>query len=154
MKVKVGLLVMLALVMGLGFAATAQAQSACITISITPESGAAGSTVNYEGSDGSGTMTVEFDGVQVDSQDIDGSFTGSFVVPGATLPGTHTVTFLLPNEETCPFTFTVPVPAVQATAYPVAAVTTLPSTGLFLLIPAAGLLVGGIGALTLRKRNR
>ena len=154
MKVKVGLLVMLALVMVLGFAANAQAQSACPSISITPDTGPAGTTVAYSGSDGFGTMTVGFDGVQVDSQSIDGSFTGSFMVPAGAAPGTHTVKFLLPNEETCTLTFTIPAPAVQATAYPVAAVTTLPNTGLFILIPAAGLLAGGVGALTLRRRNK
>ena len=51
--------------------------------------------------------------------------------------------------------FTVDPPSVQQSAYSNAApATTLPSTGFFLLIPAAGLGAGGLGGAMLRRRRR
>jgi len=157
------LMCMLMLVVMLGFAATANAQSPCGIANVTPLSGAAGSTVNASGGDSDGSVTVMWDGIDIatiPSDGITGAFSGNFTVPADAAPGIHTITLSIPSEATfeCPFTFTVEA-SVQTEAYtPVIAAqgetpTVLPSTGLMLLVPAAGLAAAGIGGVLLRRRS-
>ncbi|MDO8736044.1 MAG: hypothetical protein Q7K29_03070 [Thermoleophilia bacterium] len=159
MKAKLMLMCMLMLVVMLGFATSANAQSICDIAAVTPSSGAAGSTASASGGLSGGDVTVLWDGIAIATIPNDGStgaFSGTFTVPADAAPGIHTVTLSIPSEGTfeCPFTFTV-VASVQAEAYaPAAALpATLPSTGLFLIIPAAGLAAAGIGGVMLRRRS-
>lgn len=156
----------------------AQEQSRyCGLVTFSTTSGLPGSKVDVS-SDSSGwvatddTVTVMWDSTDIASIPTsltDNAFSGSFDVPADATPGVHTVTLVIPSEGTieCDYAFTVteqqqqqaqpgtpstPQPSVQQAAYP-AAVSSLPSTGVFLLVPAAGLAFGGLGALTLRRRR-
>lgn len=159
MKVKFMLICLLTLVALIGFASTASAQSVCGIASVTPLSGIAGGTATASGGLSGGDVTVLWDGIAIatiPNDGMTGAFSGDFTVPANAALGTHTVTLSIPSEGTyeCPFTFTV-VAAVQADAYPTAAAlpASLPSTGLILIVPAAGLAVAGIGGVLLRKRS-
>jgi cytoskeletal protein RodZ len=159
MKVKIMTIFMLILIVMLGSVATANAQSICDIAEVTPLSGTSGSTVTASGGLSGGSVTVLWDGTDIATIPNDGStgaFSGVFTVPAGAAPGTHTVTLSIPSEGTfeCPFTFTV-VASVQAEAYaPAAALpAALPSTGLFLIVPAAGLAAAGIGGVLLRRRS-
>jgi len=159
MKAKFMLMCMLMLVVILGFAGMANAQSPCGIANVTPLSGAAGSTVNASGGGSGGNVAVIWDGIEIASipnDGITGAFSGNFTVPADAAPGSHTVTLSIPSEGTyeCPFTFTV-VASVQTQAYaPAAALpAALPSTGLFVIVPAAGLAAAGIGGVLLRRRR-
>ncbi|MFA5809189.1 MAG: hypothetical protein WC935_02465 [Thermoleophilia bacterium] len=132
---------------------------------MTPLSGATGSTVSASGPAAPGEpVMVMWDGIHIATiptvLDII-EFSGSFTVPADAAPGIHTITLRIPFDgtlEECPFTFTVEA-SVQTDAYTPVIVaqgetpTVLPSTGLMLLVPAAGLLAGGVGALILRKHR-
>ena len=87
----------------------------------------------------------------------------NLTVPADATVGQHQILMLQPVSvvtdppvpgPTCA-SFTVDPPSVQQSAYSSAApATTLPSTGFFLLIPAAGLGAGGLGGAMLRRRRR
>lgn len=158
MKARFMLMCTMILVVMFGFAASANAQSICGIAAVTPLSGAAGSTVNASGMSG-GAVTVMWDGTAIatiPNDGITGAFSGNFTVPADAAPGIHTIILSIPSEGTyeCPFTFTV-VASVQTEAYaPAAALpAALPSTGLFMIIPAAGLAAAGIGGVILRRRR-
>lgn len=160
MKAKFMLMCTVILVVMFGFAASANAQqSICDIAAVTPLSGAAGSTVNASGGLSGGDVTVLWDGTAIatiPNDGMTGAFSGNFTVPADAAPGTHTIILSIPSEGTyeCPFTFTV-VESVQTVAYaPAAALpVTLPSTGLFMIIPVAGLAAAGIGGVMLRRRS-
>ena len=110
--------------------------------------------------------------------DAGGGFLLQFHVPASASPGAHQVilTSALPNEAPvqCAAVFTVEATTTQTTpttALPadsgititVPATTTaatpskpaaLPDTGVFLLVPAAGIALGGAGSFFLRRRGR
>ncbi len=159
---RIFLVTALGLLIAMVFSTTALAQSYCDTVILSTNTGAAGSTVNYSGIGGFGTLMISFDGVAWATQDIDGSFNGLLLVPADATPGAHTITFRIPNGEgflNCPFPFTVIGTTMAATvpmdAYPVASTaTTLPNTGLMLILPAAGLALGGLGAFSLRRHGK
>jgi hypothetical protein len=165
MKAKFMLMCMVMLVVMLGFAASANAQSSCVGETVTPLSGAAGSTVSASGGPSGGAVTVLWDGVAIatiPNDGMTGAFSGNFTVPADAAPGIHTVTLSIPSEATyeCPFTFTVVASvqseaSVQSDAYaPAAALpAALPSTGLFVIVPAVGLAAAGIGGVLLRRRS-
>ena len=95
MKAKFMLMCMLMLVVMLGFAGTAKAQSPCGIANVTPLSGAAGSTVNASGGGSGGAVTVIWDGIEIATIPNDGStgaFSGNFTVPADAAPGIHSVT--------------------------------------------------------------
>lgn len=182
-KLLICLIVVSFLVLGIAVPAQAQVTNPgefCGLVTFSATSGLPGSKVDVS-SDSSGwvasddTVTVMWDGTNIASipTSVDGNtFSGSFNVPVDATPGVHTVTLSIPSEGTveCDYPFTVteeqqqqtqpgtlitpstPQPSVQQAAYP-AAVSSLPSTGVFLLVPAAGLAFGGLGALTLRRRR-
>lgn len=159
MKAKFMLMCMMMLVVIFVFTASANAQSICNIADVTPLSGAAGSTVNASGGLSGGDVTVMWDGTAIATIPNDGStgaFSGDFTVPTDAAPGIHTIILSIPSEGTydCPFTFTV-VASVQTDAYaPAAALpAALPSTGLFMIIPVAGLAAAGIGGVMLRRRS-
>ena len=159
MKAKFLLMCTMILVIMFGFAASANAQSICGIAAVTPLSGAAGSTVNASGGGSGGAVTVMWDGTAIatiPNDGMTGAFNGNFTVPADAAPGIHTIILSIPSEGTyeCPFTFTV-VASVQAEAYaPAAALpVALPSTGLFMIIPVAGLAAAGIGGIMLRRRS-
>lgn len=163
MKARFMLTCTMILVVMFGFAASANAQSICDLAAVTPLSGAAGSTVNASGFLESGyrwsTVMVMWDGIDIATIPGDGTaaFSGSFMVPADAAPGIHTITLSIPSSGTdeCPFTFTVEA-SVQTDAYaPAAALpAALPSTGLLMIIPAAGLVAAaGIGGVMLRRRR-
>ena len=151
----------------------------CGLVTFSTSSGLPGSSVDVSASSyqvaTDRNVTVIWDGTNIASiptSVTDNSFSGSFKVPADAAPGVHTVTLSIPSEGPieCDYPFTVTEeqqqtqpgtsitppsttqPSVQQAAYP-AAVSSLPSTGVSLLVPAAGLAFGGLGALTLRRRR-
>jgi len=150
---------MMMLVVIFVFTASANAQSICDIAAVTPLSGTAGSTVSASGGLSGGDVTVMWDGTAIATIPNDGStgaFSDDFTVPTDAAPGIHTIILSIPSEGTydCPFTFTV-VASVQTDAYASAAAlpAALPSTGLFMIIPVAGLAAAGIGGVMLRRRS-
>ncbi|MHB8793426.1 MAG: LPXTG cell wall anchor domain-containing protein [Thermoleophilia bacterium] len=162
MKAKFMLMCTMMLVIMFGFVASANAQqSICNIAAVTPLSGAAGSSVNASGGLSGGDVTVLWDGTAIatiPNDGMTGAFSGNFTVPADAAPGIHTIILSIPSEGTyeCPFTFTV-VASVQTDAYTAATAAalpvTLPSTGLFMIIPVAGLAAAGIGGVLLRRRS-
>jgi len=136
--------------------------------SLSPTQGPAGSSFTVTGtaatvnSDVGVWWDVEGSPQLIDTlvMDAGGNYSGDVIVPADAADGTYTVALLLTTGEYNPpcFTFTVAA-VVQTDAYaPVIAAqgetpSVLPSTGLMLLVPAAGLLAGGAGALILRKHR-
>lgn len=164
------LMVMILLLLSMTSTAVAQ-QDPCngATLSIDPTSGLAGSSVAVSGT-GIATWAPEYD-LYWDSAmnlltsgtaDPTGAFATNVTIPADATAGDHLIILsaTAPNEGqiVCAQTFTVtepPPPAVVENAYPAPVTTTppvLPSTGAFLL-PAAGLLVAGAGALLSRRRR-
>lgn len=150
---------MMMLVVIFVFTASANAQSICDIAAATPLSGTAGSTVSASGGLSGGDVTVMWDGTAIATIPNDGStgaFSDDFTVPTDAAPGIHTIILSIPSEGTydCPFTFTV-VASVQTDAYASTAAlpAALPSTGLFMIIPVAGLAAAGIGGVMLRRRS-
>ena len=119
----------------------------------------------------------------IDDNPIDGRVLGTAQVPASPPPGYTSVTNLtvpvLTPPDNLPVAvgqhnvfimaqfaaakecysvadFTVDPPSVQQNAYgsTAAPASSLPSTGFFLLIPAAGLGIGGLGGVLLRRRRR
>jgi hypothetical protein len=160
--------------MALGLLATgpAFAQSACDSVSLilTPAQGAAGSGVVATGGSLMDNTETEFYLDTIGSStflgqvlsDSWGNFIFSFNVPTGAAAGVHQVivsaSFSNESHVECPADFTV-VAAVQNDAYtpalaaqgatPVA----LPSTGLILLVPAAGFASAAAGAAILRRHR-
>ncbi len=143
-------------------------QTLCDQIStFSPTQGPTGTMVNVAGGGaypyGSPSAKVWWDGYNlVATMPVDGSgnYSGSFPVPSDAMTGDHNVIVEVPDEgpaQNCPFTFTVTATTaatgVQPDAYPTAGVTRLPSTGLMLLLPAAGLLAAGAGIMIARRRG-
>ncbi len=87
----------------------------------------------------------------------------NLTVPADATVGQHQILMFQPVSAvtdppvpgpTC-VSFTVDPPSVRQSAYSNAApAKTLPNTGFFLLIPAAGLTAGGLGSVMLRRRRR
>ena len=162
MRIRLILIMILSLSLGLGAAGEAQAQSLCDLASVTPDQGPAGTLVTVSGSGSiqfdSLAVTVLWDGTEVATlpPDAEGDYSGSFNVPSDATPGEHTVTVVVPPTQgpsvECPFTFTVTA-SVQQQAYAVAEITTLPSTGLILAVPVAGLALGVTGWFVIRRRT-
>lgn len=147
------------------------------TFSIDPNSGPAGSSAVV-----SGTLTAPTLSQQVPTlvlvywletgwadahqltgltADSNGHFSGMVTVPAGAAPGLHEVGLWdtgvaarerIAQNPAC-LAFTVAA-SVQQSAYPAATVTSLPSTGLMLLVPAGGLAAGGLGGMLLRLRRR
>ena len=176
MKVRIIVIGLLLAVSMLAFASVASARSACSAVEVTPLSGNAGSSVYVTGTsnaDSSGWVTWEGNKIADFSTDVNsGAFGVNVTIPADAAPGEHKINVLLPSEATCPFTFTVEaVVTPPAVAAPVAAVpapaaaapapaaaapvipATLPNTGFFLLVPAAGLVAAGMGGLMFGKRS-
>ena len=136
--------------------------------SLSPTQGPAGSSFTVTGT----AATVNSDvGVWWDVEgspqfmdtlvmDAGGNYSGDVTAPADAADGTYTVSLLFTTGEYNPPRFTFPVAAaVQTDAYTPAIAaqgetpSVLPSTGLMLLVPAAGLASAGIGGLMLRRRK-
>ncbi|MBI5870385.1 MAG: hypothetical protein HZB44_05415 [Actinobacteria bacterium] len=152
----------------LALAPMAYAQSACGTVSftLTPNQGPAGSSVSYSGSGArsSDLLGLFFDTVSgttllgITTSDGSGNFNDVLTIPADAVVGSHNIIVEGTDSEdidiACPETFTV-TESVQQNAYaPASLPATLPSTGFMLLLPAAGLVLGGLGAATFRKNRR
>lgn len=136
------------------------------TITLSPSEGAPGSSfqATAAGSYASDTIYLYWQGTDVWGSPratitTDGSGNGSttVTVPSDATLGSHDLMAFVGSYESIscfPFTVVAAVQTVQTDAYPVAAVTSLPNTGLFLLIPAAGLGAAGIGTILVRRRSR
>ncbi|MCL4473161.1 MAG: hypothetical protein M1539_02365 [Actinobacteria bacterium] len=163
MKVRIIVIGLLLVVSMLAFASVASAQSACSAVDVTPLSGNAGSSVYASGTTlADSTIQVEWDGATGVFPDIStdvstGEFGVNLTIPADATPGEHTITLLLPSEASCPFTFTVEAvvtpPTAAAPAAAVPAPATLPNTGFFLIVPAAGLVAAGMGGLMFRRHS-
>lgn len=164
MKSKVAIVMMISVMLTLGLAGVAMGQSWCDTVAVSTESAQPGDTVTvsgyaYWGDD----VTVTLDGVVVASAVADeyNEFTTSFVVPADATVGDHeiVVTETGEGQRSCTYPFAVLAAATQPAAVvpvvtpPATLPATLPATG-FMLLPAGGLLVGGLGTLLFRKRRR
>lgn len=153
---------------------SAFAQSPCdsVNLVLAPIHGAAGTSVMATGGNLMNNTETEFywDTIdapgflgQVLSSDPGGDFSFNFNVPAGATAGVHqvTVSALFGNESLveCPADFTVDA-TVQTDAYSPALAaqgetpSVLPSTGLMLLVPAAGLATAAAGAAMLRRRRQ
>lgn len=172
MKTKLTLTIIVALVVLALAASPASAQQydcGMLEFSLDPSSGPAGTLVTVSGIEawGDDTLSILWDPVTLDdppvgsaSSDSSGNFTGQFTVPAGASPGAHNVVIDGYDSEDqsvfCAATFTVTAGAtsVQSEAYSnTAAVTSLPNTGLPLLVTAA-LTLGGLGLATIGWRRR
>lgn len=160
MKLKVAIVITMSMMLALGLAGIAGAQSVCDTITFENGTAQPGGTETVCGESGAGdSVTVYFDGTEVGSASADeyGDYCVTFSVPTDATVGTHIVEVsILQRETDCEFDYVVEAAAiVPSTEVPVVAATpaTLPATG-FMLAPAGGLLLGGLGALLFRKRRR
>lgn len=171
------LLIMVIAVMAFSLLATSSAFAQnlpCTSVNLTlvPTHGVAGTSVMATGGNLMGNTETEFywDTIdapgflgQVLSSDPGGDFSFSFNVPAGATAGVHQVTVrgLFGNETLvdCSADFTVDA-TVQTDAYTPALAaqgetpSVLPSTGLMLLVPAAGLASGAVGAAMLRRRRQ
>lgn len=165
-------------VLGAGVAA---AQSPCDSVNLTldPTHGYAGGSVTATGGNLMGDTETEFYWDSVAPENFlgqvlsspSGDFTFNFAVPSAAGAGVHQVivSSFFANESPveCSADFTVDesvqqnsYPGVQATATTTvtratpATATSLPRTGLFLMIPASGLALGGLGGLLLKRQYK
>lgn len=136
--------------------------------SLSPTQGPAGSSFTVTGTGATWDSNVEvwwdYDGTPVllDTlvMDAGGNYSGTVTVPVDAADGVYTVALWHVDDEFNPLclTFTVAA-AVQTDAYTPALAaqgdtpSVLPSTGLMLLLPAAGLGAAGIGAVILRRRR-
>lgn len=173
MKLKVALVLMMSMIFALGVAGIASAQTPCESFTFTHGSALPGGSDTV-----CGTVPPNVDAVvlffndvtEVGSSVVDenGQFCIAFTVPTDATVGDHILGFLFgPDDSGCFVAYNVeaaapappaevPVPVAAPAADVSVAVTlpaTLPSTG-FMLIPAGGLLAGGLGTLLLRKRRR
>ncbi len=177
MKLKVALVLMVSILFALGLTGIASAitQVQCDSLTFTH-----GTVQPGESDTVCGTITPNIavsltfdDDTQLGSSISNGTgeFCITFTVPTTATANFHGLFFsFLPAEASCTRDYIVyvvepsvpappaevPVPvAAPAAEVPVAATlpTTLPSTG-FMLIPAGGLLAGGLGTLLFRKRRR
>ncbi len=132
-----------------------------VSFSLTPSSGPAGTGVTVSGSGAmanfpfslywdSPTGTLLYSG----TADGNGGFSATVTIPADASEGDHFIVFSGTDEYeasvNCPQEFVV-TGSVQQDAY-TQPVTTLPSTGAFLL-PAAGLLAAGAGFIFTRRRG-
>ncbi|MFA6001957.1 MAG: IPT/TIG domain-containing protein [Thermoleophilia bacterium] len=156
MKIRLFIALFTGLVLALGLAGVAQAQSRCDSIAVSTTTGQAGDTVTASGYAFEGdTVTVTFDGdvVKTAVGDVYDDFSASFTVPTGAAAGAHTIRVTETGEigADCSYPFAVAAAALAPAA--TVPVTVLPNTG-FLFAPA-GLLIGsGLGALLYRKRRR
>jgi len=161
MKFRIGAILIISLVILLAIAGVVQAQSLCSLVTFSVSSGYPGDTVTVTGEASSGdTINTFWDGVSIGlpaTAGPTGSYSTSFTVPAGATAGSHTVTVQIEDVEVttdCPFNFTVVERAVAVTTTPPAAAPVrLPETG-FILIPAGGLVVSGLGLLFFRQRRR
>ncbi len=95
------------------------------------------------------------------TMDMAGNYSGTVNVPTDAAEGVYTVALWHTDSEFSPLclTFTVTAATAQQDAYPSGTVaqgttpSTLPSTGLFLLVPVAGFAAAGLGAAILTRRR-
>lgn len=162
MKIRILFIVVLAIMVAAGFAATAQAVtqlSYCDTVVFSSQSVAPGTSVEVSGTAPSGPVPVFWDGTQIASLTVtSNAYDGSFTVPADASVGSHVVTIGIPEVDSllCPFDFTVNAAvSVASTAYSTATLpASLPSTGVMLLVPVVGLAMAGFGVMTMRRRGR
>ncbi len=161
MKFKVFMVLVIGIVLAMGIAGIAQAQSVCSTMGFSTSTGLPGSAATVYGEGFAGDdVTVTFDGTVVGSGVVGegDTFSVNFTIPAGATAGSHDIEVKFTGElsNTCPFTFAVEAasaPAIVPPVPPAALPATLPSTG-FMLLPAGGLIAGGIGTLLARKRRR
>ncbi len=173
MKLKVALVLMMSMIFALGLTGLAAAQTPCESFTFTHGSALPGGSDTVCGTVPSDITAVvlSFDttiDLGIAYPDENHQFCLPFTVPTDATAGDHILSFLLGPVDTGCFTayiveaatpappVEVPVPvAAPAPEVPAAATlpATLPSTG-FMLIPAGGLLAGGLGTLLFRKRRR
>ncbi len=180
MKLKVAIVLTMSIILALELAGIAAAQTPCESFTFTHGSALPGGSDTVCGTVPSNidAVVLFFDNtidLGIVYSDENHQFCLPFTVPTDATAGDHILGFLLGPVDSGCFTAyiveaavpappaevpvpvaEVPVPvAAPAAEVPVAATlpTTLPSTG-FMLIPAAGLLAGGLGTLLFRKRRR
>ena len=161
MKVRLTIAIMLGLILTLGVAGIAGAQSLCDTI-VSDPGGAPGGEATICGTAFQGDdVTVYFDGEQVGSAvgDEYNEFCITFTIPADATDGVHELGIFIEGEGTaeCFTGFVVagvtetPAPAAPAVVAPA---TVLPSTGFMLLPAGAGLAAAGLGAMMIRRKRR
>lgn len=164
MRIRIVITAALGLLLFLGPAVAAKA--ACPFV-FSPTHGQPGSIVTVSSYyNAISSVTMRFDGTLVADYDLlpEGEyFSFDFVVPPTATPGNHKIWANYGGHEHgyCYDDFTVdaadtqPVDTVPEDAYPVktGAVAVLPSTGITLLLPAAGILGGCLGILLVHKRQ-
>lgn len=147
-------------VLVIAVAVAAGTASACliVTMTLTPNSGPGGTMVTADSVGGSPNtaFTLYWDGsvIATGTTDSSGNGTASFMVPPDASVGGHLVEYEEGTIVMCSAGFTVTAATqdagVQPDAY--ASVSSLPATGLVLLVPAAGLALAGAGLLYRRRR--
>jgi len=164
MKLRIALVLMISMMLALGLAGIAVAQAPCnpsAEVTFTPGSAQPGGTDTVCGSTlaGGTDVVVNFDGTAAGSGVVDqyGFYCVTFTVPADATAGTHVIVISVHQGEfNCQLDFVVDAAAMAPAAEtPIAAAlpARLPSTG-FMLVPAGGLLAGGLGMLLFRKRRR
>ncbi|MDO8736959.1 MAG: hypothetical protein Q7K29_07750 [Thermoleophilia bacterium] len=170
---KIFIMVIASLVLCLLASAPAMAQSPCDSVNLVldPTQGAAGASVMATGGSLMNNTETEFYLDAIDSSnflgqvlsDSSGDFIFNFNVPDGVTVGVHQVivssSFGNESHVECPADFTV-LAAVQTDAYTPALAAqgttpgVLPSTGLILLVPAAGLASAAAGGVLLKRRRK
>ena len=136
-----------------------------MNLTLAPTHGAAGSSVQATGGSLSAGTETEFYWDTVDPgnflgqvlSDSSGEFIFNFNVPTGASAGAHQVIVVGSDFEAsleCPADFTVDASAQQTAYSTQAPAASLPNTGVFLLIPAAGLAVGGLDGIVLRRQRQ
>jgi len=136
--------------------------SACLlaNLTLTPNSGPAGTMVTAESTGGTPdtAYNLYWDGALIASgtSDSGGNGTASFMVPADASVGGHLVEYEEGQTVMCSAGFTVTAATADTGVQPDAyvSVSSLPATGLVLLVPAAGLALAGAGLWYRRRRDR
>lgn len=163
MKLRITGALILILMLTLGVAGIASAQSICDQVGFTTTTVTPGAIVNVSGNIYSGVdVSVLWDGTQIASATTDqyGDFTVDFTVPDDAAAGSHEVIVRLTGEgtEDCPTPFIVeaeevpPTPEPEAAPAAAAPLTRLPETG-YILLPAGALAAAGLGLSFIRRRR-
>jgi LPXTG-motif cell wall-anchored protein len=169
MRLKMILVVALLVVVALTFTANAVAQQdpcGSVAFTLTPDSGVAGAAVAVYGTGAlnMGGYTLYWDSVggtalATASADGSGGFGTNINIPADAAVGSHTVIFdgTQSNEDpaACPQPFTVIAATAPAAVQPDAYTTlsALPSTGITVIAPIAGLLLSGAAFAAWRRRS-
>lgn len=165
MKLRVVLVLMISVLLALGLTRIAGAAGTegfppyvwpgpCVAATFTNGTAQAGGTDTLCGQVPGGgiNITVNFDGTEVGSAISDqyGYYCVTFTVPAYATAGSHILGLSIAQWQiNCQLDYAIAAEVPVAATMPVA----LPSTG-FMLLPAGGLLAGGLGMLRFRKRRR